>query len=544
MMERVILAALLSANFTAAQAATFYVSTNGDDTAAGGQSSPWATLSYAATQISAGDTVLVNAGSYAENILVTASGSAGAPITFEAVGQVTMEGFRLDGDHLQVKGFYIRTLACDGQDSFGIEARGDHFVLENNDIYEMPNGGIYTSATSQSGQIINNRLERNVQTGIELHGSDHQVIGNEIINPIERHPITACRDGGDDANGVTFFGSGHSIRGNFIHGLTYSDPNVLDAHIDCFQTFGSWVAGEVNDNVMIEDNICEALSYQNADENGNGLYIEEVSNLTIRNNVFLTYGGIGADADVTNLIVVNNTFVSAMDIGGAAGDHRGIDLWHQSVSGGMIRNNIFVDFRGGPYYLNSQIQTLAHSNNLMYWTDDQDRSESWWTFQCHQNANVCADPELTDPANLDFHISSTSPAIDVGSANVPVSDDITGTARPQGLGFDLGAYEPQPSSPPAQPTVIHTADFSNGLSGWYTENNISVVAGVVEIEGGSAWMSRTFSTQGYTDIEVSIQLGAADYEASESLVLYWSDGSGWKRLYTIRNGHVEEDGQL
>jgi hypothetical protein len=67
--------------------------------------------------------------------------------------------------------------------------------------------------------------------------------------------------------------------------------------------------------------------------------------------------------------VVNNSFVSATDIGGNPDTHRGIDIWHQTVVGGMIRNNVFVDFRGGPFYIGSQVQGMAHDHNLAWWGD-------------------------------------------------------------------------------------------------------------------------------------------------------------------------------
>jgi hypothetical protein len=436
-----LLALVLALTGLNARGATYHVASAGDDAAAGDAANPWASISHAATQVAPGDTVVVNTGTYGERVTLSASGTDSAPIRFEAAGEVTMEGFRLLGDHLQVAGFRVRTLDCGDGDSYGIEAKGTGFVIEGNDIYEMPDGGIQTAATSRGGLIRNNRLERNVQSGIELHGADHLVDGNEIIHPLERHPVGACNNGGDDANGITFFGTGHVLRGNLIYDIDYSDPDVLDAHADCFQTYGSWISGEVNSDILVEGNVCEALTYQNADENGNGFYIQDVTRLTIRNNVFLTYGGLGASEDVVDLVVVNNTFVSATDLGGSADLHRGIDLWHETVVGGAIRNNIFVDFRGGPYYIGSRVTSTAHDHNLAHWSDGSNPVQSWWAFSCTENGNLCADPELADPNNLDFRIAATSPAVDAGSDNVDVGTDIDGLPRPQGAGFDLGAHE-------------------------------------------------------------------------------------------------------
>jgi hypothetical protein len=53
-----------------------------------------------------------------------------------------------------------------------------------------------------------------------------------------------------------------------------------------------------------------------------------------------------------------------------------------------------------------------------------------------------ADPStlFVDYPNLNFYLKPTSPAIDAGT-NVPVYNDYDGNVRPQGVGYDIGAYE-------------------------------------------------------------------------------------------------------
>lgn len=59
------------------------------------------------------------------------------------------------------------------------------------------------------------------------------------------------------------------------------------------------------------------------------------------------------------------------------------------------------------------------------------------------------DPLFVDPENGDFHLRNDSPAIDAGEPNVRFPDlpDIEGIPRPQGDGFDQGAYENDGSYP-------------------------------------------------------------------------------------------------
>ncbi|MBI4556314.1 MAG: hypothetical protein HY706_01905 [Candidatus Hydrogenedentes bacterium] len=60
-------------------------------------------------------------------------------------------------------------------------------------------------------------------------------------------------------------------------------------------------------------------------------------------------------------------------------------------------------------------------------------------------ANLDTDPLLVDPQNGDVRLRAESPCIDAGTAEGAPETDIRGVARPQGAGFDMGAYEYQPS---------------------------------------------------------------------------------------------------
>jgi len=55
-------------------------------------------------------------------------------------------------------------------------------------------------------------------------------------------------------------------------------------------------------------------------------------------------------------------------------------------------------------------------------------------------SNIVQDPQFVDGMQNDFHLMASSPAIDAGTP-VAVTTDIDGDARPQGLGYDMGADE-------------------------------------------------------------------------------------------------------
>lgn len=54
---------------------------------------------------------------------------------------------------------------------------------------------------------------------------------------------------------------------------------------------------------------------------------------------------------------------------------------------------------------------------------------------------ITTDPVFDDEASFEWMLDSTSPCIDTGTATGAPAVDILGTARPQGAGMDIGAYE-------------------------------------------------------------------------------------------------------
>lgn len=78
------------------------------------------------------------------------------------------------------------------------------------------------------------------------------------------------------------------------------------------------------------------------------------------------------------------------------------------------------------------------------------------------NASAIATVKFTNPNADNYTLQPGSPAIDAG-ANVGITTDYAGATRPQGAGFDIGAYEfaavvtPTPTSTAtAMPTATST----------------------------------------------------------------------------------------
>lgn len=105
---------------------------------------------------------------------------------------------------------------------------------------------------------------------------------------------------------------------------------------------------------------------------------------------------------------------------------------------------------------------ITDSNNLFYGAGSL---PAW----ADSATSINADPLFIDPTSpaRNFHLQTGSPAIDAGTA-VSVSRDFDGIIRPQGIAFDIGAFEynqntllppsdttpPSDIAPPAAPTGL------------------------------------------------------------------------------------------
>ncbi len=415
---------------------SYYVATYGDDSNPGTtRDRPWRTIQKAADSMVPGNTVTVLDGTYDERVITYTSGGPGAAITYQAEGTVTMKGFTVYADYISMKGFQITNTDDNGFEGWGILVKGSHCIIEENYIYFATRGGILLQAdqpdalTTSDCIVKHNRLYRNAVIGLEIKGRDHLVEGNEIWGTIQYHPNWINPPSSVDADGIRFFGAGHTFKGNHIHDITFDDPENIDPHMDCFQTWGPAY------NIVFEQNLCENLEYQGPVEYGKGFMIEEknppVRDLVVKNNIIQSFNHLTV-YDSENVMILNNTFSSDLS---SSVEVTGIAMINSPNA--TIRNNILYD----NYHFNIKIlgssQTgLNAGYNLVYRSDGQPplgspMPDDLW------NVN----PLFVDATNNDFHLQVWSPAIDSGIILAEVNDDFDGNPRPLGEGFDIGAYE-------------------------------------------------------------------------------------------------------
>lgn len=234
----------------------YYVATTGSDEADGSIGAPWATLTYAASQLEPGDTLYLRGGTWNEYLNVPNSGSPGRMITYEAYpGETPI----VDGDgiwiadmygvvnirnksYIRIKGLTVRNGNYPGQDVAGIAARLNvsHIEILNNTITNMNCSGILCGSGYTSANEINSYI---TVTGNEISYCNHRV-SQEALTVCNCHyfdigynHLHHCWKEGLDVKGESDYGVVHH---NTIHEL--SGPGIyLDArpihHVDIHSNY-------------------------------------------------------------------------------------------------------------------------------------------------------------------------------------------------------------------------------------------------------------------------------------------------------------------
>ena len=430
-----------------ASAATYYVSTTGSDSNPGTSASPWRTIQKAANTMVAGDTGNIGPGTYAERVQVTRSGFSGSPITYQtsgctrAQGCVKMQGFTIKASYVKVNGFDISNSLSNGTDASGVWVEGQWNEVLNNYIHDLRYYGIFitggstkNSPTLSNHTIRGNTIYRVSSSGIIIQGQNSLVESNDISHTIQNPPAGSVDGSNADADGIRFFGTGHMIRKNYIHDITMTDAGNTDPHIDCFQTWSTAV------NITFEQNKC-VFDWTNSTSPDayQGAMIEDrdgsIDNLLFKNNIFIgqrrgpnVYSYTSNSYTLNRIIVVNNTFKNIKE--------RALTL--QGAPNSKMQNNAMYNVITPASYLSidsaSQTGTQIGYNSIYVSSGLPGGSP-------YPNDVWQQDPKFVDVANNDFHLRSTSPFINAGITLSNVTNDYDSTTRPQGAGYEVGAYE-------------------------------------------------------------------------------------------------------
>jgi hypothetical protein len=505
---------LFHAHSVLAQGTTYYVATNGSDSNSGTIDQPFATLNYALTKANAGDTVDVRGGTYyfTSGYDFNASGTASAHIVIQSYpgeqaildGSKASRGTSADcvtvlGQYVDVKNFECRNAPRTGFTVWG----GAHVQLLNNVVHDSWGAGIFVGYN-----------QRGVVSDVLIDGNTvyHNVLSNSNPNDYGGgwSPAIATEAGSyvTYTNNVIYdnYGEGAlqylSDHGHVAHNTLHDNYSVeLYMDNDTDTLYEKNFAYTTNDSHYYRFGV-PASGIQMANESygiSNPLNSNTaINNIIVGGGYGFYYGNYGNGGGLKNTLIANNTFYGAAK----AMVHIDSDAGHSNTT---FANNIFYQTNGKPQCEYTPTSAITFKNNLWYGGS---------AGNCAGSADVNADPLLANPGTAtptDYAQQNSSPAIDAGTTLDSVHDDYAGTARPQGNGYDIGAFEggnpgsgggggnptPTPTPPPTPtpaPSSFTCAVTYDKYSDWGTgfSVNISITnTGSTPISGWS--LSWTYS---------------------------------------------------
>ncbi len=412
----------------------YYVAPTGSDNNPGTEDKPWRTIQKAAETLLPGDTVYIKAGVYRERVVPKNSGEPDKYIVYASypgdTAVIDGEGLNLPEEHglfevldknyIVISGLKIMNAGPNENVGILVE-NSSHIIIQKNYIYNTTSSGI---GVWNSKDIIIDGNE------IELACNDGEqecitVAGTENFEVKNNH----VHDGGPGTNG----GEGIDVKDGSSNGKVYNNCvhhlNRLGIYVDAWDKHTYNI--EVFQNRVYN---CDGDGFALASEAG-GL----LENIKIYNNIAYDnqYCGIAITANgdafqhpMKNIKVINNTLYQ----NGTNNWGGGIYVENPDVENIIIRNNICSKNLSFQMAVESSLEDMSVDHNLIdgyrdY--EDEIRGKDY----------VEGDPMFADPFLRDFHLKKGSPAIDKGSSQDAPSDDFEGNPRPQGKGYDIGAFE-------------------------------------------------------------------------------------------------------
>jgi hypothetical protein len=306
-------------NAAQANARVYYVdqrhSAASDDNPGTAQSLPWHTVKKANETLKAGDTVVIAAGTYEEEINPRNSGAAGAPITYVARAgdrPVLRHVIVLKKDYIRTIGFEITQNSKAYRNA--IEIYGSHHCeILSNYIHHTVGQGIRNNAyyghsnyTVIRGNTISYTGSPQGLAGEAKGANGINLLGNN--NLIEYNDISHTLDFVDTNGGYNI------IRNNYLHDFRNSDfPDGSGdaAHVDIWQPYG--VPGALSDHNVFEYN----WASDNRERNSHFNQIRDETRprsgekqFVIRGNVALRMGSYACQfGAIDHVYFYNNTLV-------------------------------------------------------------------------------------------------------------------------------------------------------------------------------------------------------------------------------------------
>ncbi|MEQ8471964.1 MAG: fibronectin type III domain-containing protein [Marinoscillum sp.] len=505
--------------------------------------SPSQSIQTAINSASSGDQIIVHAGTYNQNPKII--GRSNLTLTSAGDGVVIIQGNGTTVDVIEI------------QNSSNITV--SNFTIKNIRKVEWSTG-IYVHGSGNNIQILNNNI-----TDISYHGGAWNAGDNPStivgVNPlmvsgdnsstaltnitVAGNTVSYCMTGWNESITIKANVDGFTVDSNTVH-------HVTNIAIDAYG-LGSWPNTAQTRNGTISSNIVyNAIC--NYTDNG-GIYVDGGKDIVIENNtvynslygytigcenqgnvsggatsgiklinniaynnaraaVMIGTGGDddGSQGDVVNCLLSGNTFLK-----NSTSNQWGSELVLQNCSNITLYNNIFsglwqqmvtegpggtgVGNIGGYNIFYNPVGSPLIAQEVNNWATI---SLAAWKGQISDGSSTFANPLLVNasPTSPDFHLQSTSPAINAGNPGfTPIAGevDLDGHARVQNSRVDIGVDESGSgggSAPAAPSSLSATATSSSQINLSWADNSSNETGFRIERKTGSGGTYSEIATVG------------------------------------------------
>lgn len=401
----------------------------------------------------AGDTVLVQPGTYIENInfngksivigslflttqanyyisqTIVDGNNNGSVVTFSSGEDSTsvLIGFTIQHGFNSVQPYVAGGIHCDNSSPIL-----SNLIITNN--YAKRGGGIWCKSNSNP-QISNVSISNNsapIGGGIYCKSGSNPIINNVVLDNNYGSGLTCFFECSPIVNDVTITNNSNGFSGGGINCYS-SNPSLTNIIIsnNSSVTYGGGVFCDDEST----PNMTNLTISNNTSELGGGIYCENdsepniINTLIVNNNA--SYGGGLYCCTSSSLKLINSTIVNNSAISGS-GIYCSTDA-HPQVINSILRNNYPEEIHLGSGACN----VIASFSNI----------QGGW----EGTGNIDNDPLFTGSGNYPFSLQAISPCVDLGipdttGLNLPAFD-LAGNPRIYGGRIDMGAYEYRTSSP-------------------------------------------------------------------------------------------------
>ncbi len=351
---------------------------------------PYRSIQAGIDAVSIGGTVIVNNGTYNENLVIAKSVNVigeGAETTIVRNNN-SDHVFYVTADNVNISGFTVEE--ADFFETVGIYLSGAEYCNISNNNISNNYYGIRLKSSSDNNILTNNYVSSNAEYGIYLTDSSNNTLANNIAS--------------NNTNGIYLKDSSNNILTNSyvfsntkygIH-LLDSSTNTLADNIATSNSNAGIHLGGSSDNTLT-DNV--------ASNNTNGIYLEGSSDNTLANNIASNNtNGIylegSSDNTLTDNVASNNT--NGIHLFGSStnnlanstvtsNSNAGINL--RSSSGNTLASNTVLNNAYGIYSSSSK-NNLIYNNYLQNTNNAWDDGNNRWNTSKTYGTNIVGNPYL------------------------------------------------------------------------------------------------------------------------------------------------------